>query len=459
MTFNEATSNIDTRDLTSLIEKSKRVLVDAYIAMTHQRYKNDVKKTIKETDPKKLSEELNKKINEQITYRLDTLQRECKYNDLYRAKREAGLWKEFITKIISETNRGIWMSGTDGRKYKSIVEQFEKLVSDILGEAKQTITPEKIEPQSTETKPELINKEVYSFDLVTMEQTGFMPKLGGAGSARETSGWSATCKVSDEKEFERLKKNNFNVELVLSSPNKTLHGTKLIISDELKKQINTHYFGGPVFEGTTKDGKTPSFNNPLIVTKVSVWMSKIDASSKSSKETAESKRALYLNLGRLRIERGKFVGFCDINDVSEFNYAKKSNFDLDIILSCSDKSLDGTKLIIDKDLKKLMADEDPNKVLKGGLIFTGKTTDGKLPNVKNPINVSGCITSLHKPTDDKAVGALNPGDSEIFLSRETQKERFLKMREKRNKRLGNPVPEVMNKKVEPVAIKRFDSLA
>lgn len=340
MTFNEATSNIDTRDLTSLIEKSKRVLVLAYIAMTHQRYKNDVKKTIKETDPKKLSEELNKKINEQITYRLDTLQRECKYNDLSRAKREAGLWKEFITKIISETNRGIWMSGTDGRKYKSIVEEFEKLVSDILGEAKQTITPEKIEPvktepQSTETGPEMSDKNVYSFDLVNMEQFGFMPKLGGAGSARETSGWSATCKVSDEKEFERLKKNNFNVELVLSSPNKTLHGTKLIISDELKKQINTHYFGGPVFEGTTKDGKSPSFNNPLIVTKVSVWMSKIDASSKSSTNPIE--------------------------------------------------------------------------------------TTSNIPN--------------------------------------SQKERFLRMREKRNKRLGNPVPEVTNKKVEPVEIKRFDSLA
>jgi hypothetical protein len=244
MTFNESTSiQIDTRELTNHINRTKRVLIMAYESMVPQRYKQEAK---------------------EIQMRLDKLESECKYNDLSRAKSEAGLWKKFITKIISQTNRGIWMSGTDGKKYKSVVDTFEKLVDQILGEL--TVNPTEIE------------KEVYYFELIDLAFEGSMPILGGSKNSKESHAWVATCKVNNVKDFKRLKDNNFNnVELALSSKNKTLYGTKLVINDELlKKQILLSSFGGQIFEGNTKDGKSPSFNNPLIVTKVSSWQNRID---------------------------------------------------------------------------------------------------------------------------------------------------------------------------------------
>lgn len=136
MTFNESTSNqIDTRELTNHINKTKRVLLMAYESMVPQRYKQEAK---------------------EIQMRLDKLERECKYNDLSRAKREVGLWKNFITKIISQTNRGIWLSGTDGRKYKSVVDTFEKLVGEILGEIKK---PVEVEPTPVNPTEEIEKQE------------------------------------------------------------------------------------------------------------------------------------------------------------------------------------------------------------------------------------------------------------------------------------------------------------
>jgi len=248
MTFNESTSiQIDTRELTNHINRSKRVLIMAYESIVPQRYKQEAK---------------------EIQMRLDNLERECKYNDLSRAKSEAGLWKNFITKIISQTNRGIWMSGTDGKKYKSVVDTFEKLVDQILGEP--TVNPT-VNPTE--------EKEVYYFELINLTLEGSMPILGGSSkNAKESHAWVATCKVNNVKDFKRLKDNNFNnVEMALSSKNKTLCGTKLVINNELlKKQILLSSFGGQIFEGNTKDGKSPSFNNPLIVTKVSSWEHRID---------------------------------------------------------------------------------------------------------------------------------------------------------------------------------------
>jgi len=253
MTFNESTSiQIETRELTNHINRTKRILLMAYESMVPQIYKQEAK---------------------EIQMRLDELERECKYNDISRAKEEAGLWKKFITKIISQTNRGIWMSGTDGRKYKSVVDTFEKLVDQILGEP--TVNPTEIEKQE---------KEVYYFELVSLTFEGFLPKLGGSSkNAKESHAWVAKCEVNNVKDFKRLSDNNFNnVELALSSKNKTHHGIKLVINDELKKQlIHIYYndskmvsnsYGGQTFEGNTKDGKSPSFNNPLIVTKVYTWI-------------------------------------------------------------------------------------------------------------------------------------------------------------------------------------------
>jgi hypothetical protein len=96
------------------IEKYINVLVDAYLAISTQRYKATFTKDV-------------------IRKGLVRLQQECKFNDLSRAKEAIkvfnGSMKPMMDDVLNSKNIETWKLGANGKKYYSVFKDFTTMVN------------------------------------------------------------------------------------------------------------------------------------------------------------------------------------------------------------------------------------------------------------------------------------------------------------------------------------------
>jgi len=96
------------------IEKYINVLVDAYVAISTQRYKATFTKDV-------------------IRKGLVRLQQECKFNDLSRAKEAIkvfnGSMKPMMDDVLNSKNIETWKLGANGKKYYSVFKDFTTMVN------------------------------------------------------------------------------------------------------------------------------------------------------------------------------------------------------------------------------------------------------------------------------------------------------------------------------------------
>ena len=96
------------------IEKNINVLVDAYVAITPQRYRETFTKDV-------------------IRRGLVRLQQECKFNDLKRTKEAIGVFndsmKPMMDDVLKSKNIETWKLGSNGKKYYNVFNDFRNMVN------------------------------------------------------------------------------------------------------------------------------------------------------------------------------------------------------------------------------------------------------------------------------------------------------------------------------------------
>ena len=109
--------NVSPREIYSLLEKDIRPILLCYTNILPEKFKG--------VGPGKMNE---KTIQESLM----KLQRECKYNDMMRAKEAVGAWVKFIYTMKSSSegvnNWNNWLKTSNGKKYGKIVQEFEKKI-------------------------------------------------------------------------------------------------------------------------------------------------------------------------------------------------------------------------------------------------------------------------------------------------------------------------------------------
>ena len=107
-------NKLDPTKIHSHIEKYINVLVDAYLAISTQRYKATFTKDV-------------------IRKGLVRLQQECKFNDLSRAKEAIkvfnGSMKPMMNDVLNSKNIETWKLGANGKKYYSVFKDFTTMVN------------------------------------------------------------------------------------------------------------------------------------------------------------------------------------------------------------------------------------------------------------------------------------------------------------------------------------------
>jgi len=100
-------------EIVNILYRCGRVFKDGYTKSLHSRYKEETPE-----------------INEY----LDLIAREVKYGLLDRAKPAIESWFKFITPIVSEINKKMWIESSEGRKWATDLGKFEvycELLSDL----------------------------------------------------------------------------------------------------------------------------------------------------------------------------------------------------------------------------------------------------------------------------------------------------------------------------------------
>ena len=94
------------------IEKYINVLVDAYVAITPQRYKETFTKDV-------------------IRKGLVRLQQECKFNDIKRTKEAIKVFNDLMTPMMEDVHKSknieTWKLGSNGKKYYSVFRDFRNM--------------------------------------------------------------------------------------------------------------------------------------------------------------------------------------------------------------------------------------------------------------------------------------------------------------------------------------------
>ena len=94
------------------IEKNINVLVDAYVAITPQRYKATFTKDV-------------------IRKGLVRLQQECKFNDIKRTKEAIKVFNDLMTPMMEDVHKSknieTWKLGSNGKKYYSVFNDFRNM--------------------------------------------------------------------------------------------------------------------------------------------------------------------------------------------------------------------------------------------------------------------------------------------------------------------------------------------
>jgi len=107
-------NKLDPTKIYNHIEKYINVLVDAYLAISTQRYKATFTKDV-------------------IRKGLVRLQQECKFNDLSRAKEAIkvfnGSMKPMMDDVLNSKNIETWKLGANGKKYYSVFKDFTTMVN------------------------------------------------------------------------------------------------------------------------------------------------------------------------------------------------------------------------------------------------------------------------------------------------------------------------------------------
>ena len=105
---------INSTEIYKHIEKNINVLVDAYVAITPQRYRETFTKDV-------------------IRRGLVRLQQECKFNDLKRTKEAIGVFndsmKPMMDDVLKSKNIETWKLGSNGKKYYNVFNDFRNMVN------------------------------------------------------------------------------------------------------------------------------------------------------------------------------------------------------------------------------------------------------------------------------------------------------------------------------------------
>ena len=106
-------------EIVNILFRCGRIFKDGYVKSLHSRYKDK---------------------SGEVTKLLDLIAREVKYGQLDRAKPAIKSWFDFITPIISEINKRMWIESSEGRKWATDLGKFEaylELLTDL--ESTETI--------------------------------------------------------------------------------------------------------------------------------------------------------------------------------------------------------------------------------------------------------------------------------------------------------------------------------
>lgn len=106
-------------EIVNILFRCGRIFKDGYVKSLHSRYKDK---------------------SGEVTELLDLIAREVKYGQLDRAKPAIKSWFDFITPIISEINKKMWIESSEGRKWATDLGKFEaylELLTDL--ESTETI--------------------------------------------------------------------------------------------------------------------------------------------------------------------------------------------------------------------------------------------------------------------------------------------------------------------------------
>lgn len=106
-------------EIVNILFRCGRIFKDGYVKSLHSRYKDK---------------------SGEVTELLDLIAREVKYGQLDRAKPAIKSWFDFITPIISEINKRMWIESSEGRKWSTDLGKFESYLELLIDlESTETI--------------------------------------------------------------------------------------------------------------------------------------------------------------------------------------------------------------------------------------------------------------------------------------------------------------------------------
>ncbi len=98
-------------EIVNILFRCGKIFKDCYVKSLHSRYKDEAI---------------------EVTELLDLIAREVKYGQLDRAKPSIESWFKFITPVISEINKKIWIESSEGRKWATDLGKFESYLELLI---------------------------------------------------------------------------------------------------------------------------------------------------------------------------------------------------------------------------------------------------------------------------------------------------------------------------------------
>lgn len=124
-------------EIVDILYRCGRIFKDGYAKSLHSRYKEE---------------------GDKISESLDLIAREVKYGQLDRAKPAIESWLKFITPMISDVNKKMWIESTDGRKWATDLGKFEVYL-ELLVDLEST--------ESIQIKLDELSSKIFFYQLST----------------------------------------------------------------------------------------------------------------------------------------------------------------------------------------------------------------------------------------------------------------------------------------------------